>query len=72
LSKEVAILTGALYAVHTRVPIITRYVIKARVGHLSARQAQLDQAIENARALHDELITARTALGWSKRERSEA
>lgn len=68
MNREAAILVRALDAVQLRMPLIARHVIKARVGNLPARREQLDEAINNARALHDELVTARASLGWLKRE----
>lgn len=65
---EAAILSKALESAYRHAPVILRGVIKARVGHLAARQAQLDGAIEHARTLHDDLVTARAALRWNKRE----
>jgi hypothetical protein len=68
LNRDTALLVNALGAANRLVPRIVGHLIKARVGHLAARQAQLDGAVELARQLLDELVTARTALGWDKRD----
>lgn len=68
MSSEKVPLVQALASVHSRAPVIARHVIKARLGPPSARREHLQAAIDSARALLDELVTARAALGWQERE----
>ncbi len=72
MSRESSLLAGALISAQKLAPLVVRGLIKARVGNLAARRDQFDSAIESARQLHDELVTARTALGWAERKEDVA
>lgn len=72
MSRERTLLVPTLSLVYERYPRITGHVIKARAGAvpLAARLRHLDDAIADARAVVDELVTKRSAIAHGEKGRT--
>lgn len=71
MNRDLQLLTDALAFIRERSAIITGHVIKARSQSAiptEMRRRHLDAAISNARQIVDQLVTARTALGWQRKD----
>lgn len=65
-------LAAAVRATTRRAPMIKQHAARAAHGPAGGRKHQLDQAIIQARALLDDLLTVQLQLGWREDERTEA